>query len=79
MKTILVTDPRQSVQEFLEQVLAERGYDVTGPQPDLVLTPDDSTARFWSKRQVPVYNYDYDEPLDRAELMALVEHLLDLG
>jgi hypothetical protein len=44
MKTILVTDARQPVQEFLEQLLAEHGDDVTGPQPDLVLTPDDSTS-----------------------------------
>lgn len=79
MKTILVTDPRRDVQEFLEQVLSERGYDVAGSQPDLVLTSDESTAAFWSRRRVPVYNYDYDEPLDLPSLLALVVQLLDIG
>lgn len=79
MKTILVTDPRQQMQGFLEQVLTERGYDVLGQSPDLVLTPDDSTARFWSRRGVPVYSYEYDEPILLDELMTLVEQLLDFG
>jgi hypothetical protein len=45
-KTVLVADARQPVQDFLERLLAEHGYGVTGPEPDLVLTPDAGTARF---------------------------------
>jgi hypothetical protein len=78
MKTILVADPRKAVQDFLERVLAEHVYDVAGPQPDLVLTPDDGTAPFWAKRGVPVYSYEYDEPLVLAEVLMLVAQLLDL-
>ena len=78
MKTILVTDPRQPIQELLEQVLTRQGYDVAGPAPDLVLTPDETTARFWSRRGVPVWNYDY-EPLQLSEVMVMVEQLLDAG
>jgi hypothetical protein len=77
-KTILVTDPRRDVQDFLEEILAQHGYDVTGPAPDLVLTPDDGTARFWAKRGVPVYSYEYDEPLAVPDLLSLVAQLLDL-
>jgi hypothetical protein len=78
VKTILVTDPRQAVQESLVYALANHGYDVTGPEPDLVLTPDDATARFWSRRGVPVYRYVDDEPLVLEEVLALVAQLLDL-
>jgi len=79
VKAILVTDPRRDVQERLERVLSEHGYDVAGPEPDMVLTPDDGTARFWSRRGVPVYSYDYDEPMDLPGLLAMVRQILDIG
>jgi hypothetical protein len=78
VKTILVTDPRRDVQASLEYALAYHGYDVTGPEPDLVLTPVDGTARFWAKRGVPVYSYEYDVPLILEEVLVLVAQLLDL-
>ena len=44
-----------------------------------MLTPDDGTARFWSRRGVPVSSYEYDGPLALPELLALVEQILDIG
>jgi hypothetical protein len=76
MKTILVADPRLALQESLAYALASHGYDVTGPEPDLVLTPDDGTARFWAKRGVPVYGYDAAVPPILEELLAVVAQAL---
>jgi hypothetical protein len=78
VKTILVTDPRRDVQASLEDALASHGYDVTGPEPDLVLTPDGGTARFRAKRGVPVYSYDREVPPVLEDLLAIVAQLLDL-
>jgi hypothetical protein len=62
VRAILATGPRKAVQAFLAQLLAAQGDDVTGPEPDLVLTPDGGTARFWSKRGVPVSRDDGRRP-----------------
>jgi hypothetical protein len=77
--TIRVTDLSRDVDEFLGQAPTEQGDDVAGSRPDLVLTPDTSTAAFWSRPLVPVYNDEYDEPLDLPGLLALVGQLLDIG
>jgi hypothetical protein len=50
-----------------------------GNEPDLVLTPVDETARFWSRRRVPVYHDGYDEPLNLPEVLVLIAQLLDIG
>jgi hypothetical protein len=76
MKTILVADPRPDVQAFLELVLADQGYAVRG-QADLVLTPDGATARFWSKKRVPVVAYHFADALDLDDLLATTGALLD--
>ena len=77
MKTILVADPCLAVQESLAYVLAGHGYDVAGPESDLVPTPDDGTARFWAKRGVPVYRYDGGDPPVLEEVLAVIAQLLD--
>jgi hypothetical protein len=75
MTTILVADPRLTVQEFLEQLLTEQGYAVHG-EPDLVLTTQRTTAWFWGHKGVPVVVYDKDETIDVNDLMATVGEAL---
>ncbi len=71
MTTIRVVDSRLTVQEFLEQVLTEQGYDVHGA-PDLVLTCQAFTTRFWSRTGIPVVVYEKDQTIDVNEIMAKV-------
>jgi hypothetical protein len=71
MTTIRVVDPRLTVQEFLEQVLTEQEYDNHG-EPDLVLTCQGFTTRFWNRNGIPVINYDKDETIDVNDIMARV-------
>ncbi len=47
MTTILVAAPRQAFQTQLEQAVEDYGFATSG-SPDLVLTPDTMTAKFWS-------------------------------
>ncbi len=75
MTTIRVVDARLTVQEFLEHLLTEQGYEVNG-EPDLVLTTQRTTAWFWSRKGVPVAVYDKDETIDVNEIMAKVGELL---
>jgi len=71
MTTIRVVDARLTVQEFLEHLLTEQGYEVNG-EPDLVLTTQRTTAWFWGRQGVPVVVYDKDETIDVNDIMAKV-------
>ena len=71
MTTIRVVDSRLTVQEFLEHLLTEQGYDVHG-DPDLVLTTQRMASRFWCRKGVPVVVYDKDETIDVNDIMAKV-------
>ena len=75
MKTILVADPRFAVQNYLEWALQEQGYGVDGP-PDLVVTSDSPTARFWSRLGVPVVTYLVGDEFDLPGLLTSVGTLL---
>ena len=75
MTTIRVVDSRLTIQEFLEQLLTEQGYDVQG-EPDLVLTTQRTTAWFWDRTGVPVVVYDKDETIDVNDIMAKVGEAL---
>jgi hypothetical protein len=76
MTAVLVADPRPMAQAFLERVLADRGYAVEGP-PDLVLTPEGATIRFWARRGIPVVAYHADDELDLDDLLAHVGTAFD--
>lgn len=71
MTTIRVVDPRLTVQEFLEHLLIEQGYDVHG-EPDLVLTTQRTAARFWGRKGVPIVVYAKDETIDVNDIMAMI-------
>jgi len=74
--TILVADPRQAFQEQIERAVQDYGFATEG-QPDVVLTPDSATARFWSRRKVLVVLYEYEDSVDVAGLMVTAMALVD--
>jgi len=75
--TILVADPRSAFQTMLERVVEDYGFQTHG-HPDLVLTPDATTATFWSRRRVPVITYDDEDFSDVAGLMVTAMALVEL-
>ncbi len=76
MTTILVADPRQGFHEQIEQAVEDDGFATSG-HPDVVLTPDTMTAKFWSRRKVPVVMYEYEDHVDVAGLMVTVLAMLE--
>jgi hypothetical protein len=75
MTTVRVVDPRLTVQELLEKLLTEQGYDIQG-EPDLVLTTQRTTAWFWGRKGVPVVVYEKDQTIDVNDIMAKVGEAL---
>ena len=74
--TIFVADPRQAFQEQIERAVEDYGFATSG-QPDLVLTPDTRTAAAWSRKNVLVVLYEYEDHVDVAGLMVTVLAMLD--
>jgi hypothetical protein len=74
--TSLVADPRERFHEHIEQTVIEYGVEASG-QPRLVLPPDATTAKVWSRRNVPVVLDDDDDHVDVAGLMVTVVAILD--
>jgi len=76
MTTILVADPRLAFQEQIERTVEDYGFTTSG-SPDVVLTPDTMTAKFWSRQKVLVVLYEYEDHVDVAGLMVTVMAMLD--
>jgi len=74
--TIFVADPRQAFQEHIERAVEDYGFATSGV-PDLVLTPDSTTAKFWSRKNVPVLLYDFGDTIDITGLMVIVFAVLE--
>jgi hypothetical protein len=65
-RAILVAGPRQACRAHSEPIIGDRyGCAVCG-DPDIVLTPDTRTAKVWSRRNVPVVLYEYEDHVDVA-------------
>jgi hypothetical protein len=75
--TILVADPRQAFHEHIEAIIVEGYGFAVRRDPDIVLTPDATTAKVWSRRKVPTILYDYEDHVDVAGLMVMVMAILD--
>jgi len=63
-------------QEHIERAVEDYGFATSG-MPDIVLTPDTRTAAAWSRKNVLVVLYEYEDHVDVAGLMVTVFAVLE--